>query len=87
MSFELTDDSKYKYSLLKNVTQSVAAPCAEGKSYLTRGNFDYFHYSCDDVNDVVSRNMGKETCCLHAFNFVIKNYFVFIENFYWFLCV
>lgn len=53
MSVDLNDDSKYKYDLLENVTRLVEPPCTGGKSYLTRGNFRYFHYSCDDVNDVV----------------------------------
>ncbi len=53
MSLALNDDSKYKYNLLKNVSRLLEQPCAEGKSYLTRGNYSYFHYSCDDVNDAV----------------------------------
>lgn len=53
MSVDLNDCSKYKYDLLKNVSRLVEQPCPEGKSYLARGDFRYFHYSCDDVNDVV----------------------------------
>lgn len=54
MNLNSNDDSKYKYNLLKNVSTVVPQPCVEGKSYLTRGDYLYFHYSCDDVNDVVS---------------------------------
>lgn len=53
MSVDLNDSFKYKYDLLKNVSRLVDQPCPEGKSYLARGDFSYFHYSCDDVNDVV----------------------------------
>lgn len=53
MSVKSSDDSKYKYNLLTNVNRFLASPCPEGKSYLSRGDYNYFHYSCDDVNDVV----------------------------------
>lgn len=53
MSVDLNDESKYKYDLLKNVSRLVEPPCPEGKSYLTRGDFRYFHYYCDEVNDAV----------------------------------
>lgn len=57
----------YKYPLIRDIVKDLKAPngkdSAEGKDgnscetvsptecYLTRGNFEYFHYGCDDVND------------------------------------
>lgn len=42
----------YKYSLLENVHLYVKPPSESGKTYLTQGNFSYFHYKCDNYDDV-----------------------------------
>ncbi|KAJ6635849.1 putative Ufm1-specific protease 1 [Pseudolycoriella hygida] len=61
MSVNLIDSTKYKYNLLNNVGNLVDPPRPDGKSYLTRGDYTYFHYSCDNVNDV-GWGCGYRTC-------------------------
>ncbi|KAG4065148.1 hypothetical protein HA402_007545 [Bradysia odoriphaga] len=61
MSSDLNNDSKYEYNLLTNVGELVEQPCPVGKSYLTRGDYSYFHYACDGVNDA-GWGCGYRTC-------------------------
>lgn len=44
----------YKYNLFKNVHLHLDNPTEHGKSYLVKGDYTYFHYGCDQYNDVVS---------------------------------
>lgn len=43
----------YKYNLLKNVHLHLKNPTENGKSFLVKGDYTYFHYGCDGHNDVV----------------------------------
>lgn len=42
------------HDLLRIVPSEIPRPSKYGKSYLAKGDFVYFHYCCDNINDVVS---------------------------------
>lgn len=42
------------YDLLQIVPSEIPKPTKCGKTYCTKGDFLYFHYGCDNYNDVVS---------------------------------
>lgn len=39
--------------LLINVHEGLQEPTVSGTSYLTKGSFQYYHYSCDSFKDQV----------------------------------
>lgn len=43
----------YNYELYKNIHLNIDDPTAHGKSYLVKGDYQYFHYFCDGYDDVV----------------------------------
>lgn len=89
MSADRNDDSKYKYNLLENVGKLVEQPCPEGKSYLTRGDYSYFHYACDGVNDAVRIHRDifilMQNCTTKICNLLSTAMFSFPLDFYWFI--
>ncbi|XP_070499518.1 probable Ufm1-specific protease 1 [Chironomus tepperi] len=41
-----------KYQLFENIHKHLELPTESGETYLTRENYDYYHYCCDGINDV-----------------------------------
>lgn len=48
------------YDLLQIKPSEIPRPTKHGKTYYTKGDFLYFHYRCDNFNDVVSLNFVPE---------------------------
>lgn len=48
---------KMTHDLLRIVPSDIPRPSKHGKSYFAKGDFMYFHYCCDNYNDVVSIEM------------------------------
>lgn len=44
------------HDLLKIVPSDIPRPTKHGKTYYAKGDFLYFHYCCDNYNDVVSEH-------------------------------
>ncbi|XP_055837962.1 probable Ufm1-specific protease 1 [Episyrphus balteatus] len=42
----------FTYPLLENVHFALQPPTKNGRTFLTRGKFKYFHYNCDGHNDI-----------------------------------
>lgn len=42
----------YSNNLLKNVHEALALPDS-GETFLTQGDYEYWHYGCDGFNDRV----------------------------------
>lgn len=47
--------AKMTYKLLCIKPSDIVRPTKNGKTYMSQGDFDYFHYCCDGLNDVVSK--------------------------------
>lgn len=45
---------KMTHDLLQIKPSEIPRPTKHGKTYYTKGDFSYFHYCCDNYNDVVS---------------------------------
>lgn len=43
-------------SLIKNVHQNIIEEIQSGDCYLTKFDYDFYHYRCDSTDDVVSFN-------------------------------
>ncbi|KAM7343727.1 UFM1 specific peptidase 1 [Cochliomyia hominivorax] len=41
----------YEYQLLHNLIEQIPLAIHEGQTYLTRGDFTYYHYGCDGQQD------------------------------------
>lgn len=48
---------KMTHDLLQIVPSEIPRPTKHGKTYYAKGDFLYFHYCCDNYNDVVSENV------------------------------
>lgn len=46
---------KMTQGLLQIVASDIPKPTKHGKTYYAKGDFLYFHYCCDNYNDVVSK--------------------------------
>lgn len=51
---ELNFTQTMTYDLLQIKPSDIVRPTKNGKSYFVKGGFDYYHYCCDNLNDVVS---------------------------------
>lgn len=56
----VTDTIKMTNKLLCIKPSEIIRPTKHGKSYFVQGEFDYFHYGCDGLNDVVSLKWKKQ---------------------------
>lgn len=45
---------KMTHDLLQIKPSEIQRPTKNGKTYYAKGDFTYFHYGCDNYNDVVS---------------------------------
>lgn len=46
---------KMTHDTLRIIPSEIQRPSKHGKSYFAKGDFLYFHYCCDNYNDVVSK--------------------------------
>lgn len=56
---------------------SIPRPTKNGKTYYARGEFDYFHYGCDGINDIVSIlpvNLFFKSIVIVGINFFYDNF-------------
>lgn len=54
LGFSYREMSKKCKELLRIVHNDVALP-DEGKTYFCKGDYEYWHYGCDGVNDQVKK--------------------------------
>lgn len=52
---------KMTHDLLQIVPSEIPRPTKQGKTYYAKGDFLYYHYCCDNYNDVVSWTMHART--------------------------
>lgn len=66
------------HDLLLIKPSEIPRPTKHGKTYFTKGDFLYFHYSCDNYDDVVS----SKYCLTNSsrfLNLVVDEYFAFFQ--------
>lgn len=44
------------HNLLHIIPSTIQRPTQNGKTYFVKGDFVYYHYRCDNINDVVCAN-------------------------------
>lgn len=63
-------------NLIKNIHEGVDPPSQEGETVLVKGQYDYWHYKCDGVDDRVSYRILAQVKFTSFFK--LLNYFYII---------
>lgn len=55
--YKLEKEMTMECDLLRINPSTIQKPTQNGKSYFVKGDFLYYHYRCDNVNDVVRKTL------------------------------